>query len=263
MALGRYREDEELKEFREAMLPPDRAESGFGAKTIIGAIFLGLFMLPGSMYMQLFMGAGLGPAARWVTVILFAEVARRSLKSLKQQEVFILFYMTGITMATPFQGLLWRQYLVQSDVATGMGITTGELGIPTWYAPSAEQIREAGNTFFSRIWLVPIVLFIFQMIMARVNGFGIGYALYRLTAHGEKLPFPIAPVSAQGVLALTEDKETRARWRWRAFSTGGMLGMGFGSILFGTIVACRGVAHETPPLARRGRDERRGLKNML
>ena len=38
---------------------------------------------------------------------------------------------------------------------------------------------------------------------------------------------------------------------------------GYGAILFGTIVACRGVAHETPPLARRGRDERRGLKNML
>src|SRR3972149_5703471 len=92
------REEREIQEFREVMQAPTTFKDGFGVKTIIGAIFLGLFMLPGSMYLTLFMGAGLGPAARWVTVILFTEVARRSLKSLRQQEIFILFYMTGIAL---------------------------------------------------------------------------------------------------------------------------------------------------------------------
>ena len=38
----------------------------------------------------------------------------------------------------------------------------------------------------------------------------------------EKLPFPMAPVGAQGVLALAEDadesKDSSTRWRWRTFS---------------------------------------------
>ena len=227
-ALGKG--DKELQEFQKIMPVPDTFEDGFSGKTIIGAIFLGLFMLPGSMYLMLFMGAGLGPAARWVTVILFAEVARRSLKSLKQQEIFILFYMTGIALASPFQGLLWNQYLVQSDVAQAMGVSPE---IPEWVAPSAEQIKQTGNTFFSKIWLYPVLLISFQLLISRVNGFGLGYVLYRLTAHGEKLPFPMAPVSAQGVLVLAEDKEQKNRWRMTTFSIGAMLGVLFGFIYVG------------------------------
>ena len=236
------RQDREVQEFREIMTPPERCEEGFGGRTIIGAIFLGLFMLPGSMYMRLFMGASLGPAARWVTVILFAEVARRSLKNLRQQEVFILFYMTGIALATPFQGLLWNQYLVQSDVAQAMGIASD---IPAWVAPSAETIKQTGNTFFTRHWVAPMLLIAFQLVITRINGFGLGYALYRITAHAEKLPFPMAPVSAQGVLALTEDKESRTPWRWTAFATGAMLGIVFGFIYVG-IPALTGSLLGTP-----------------
>ena len=223
-------EDKYVQEYREIMSPPDHYEDGFGAKTIVGALFLGLFMLPGSLYLMLFMGVGLGPASRWVTVILFAEVARRSLKSLRQQEIFILFYMTGIALGTPFQGLLWNQYLVQSQPAQGLGVAAG---IPSWVAPSAEIIKQTGNTFFNRYWIAPIALLAFQLILTRVNGFGLGYALYRLTAHGEKLAYPMAPVAAQGVLALTDDKDPKNRWRWTAFASGAVMGLIFGFIYVG------------------------------
>lgn len=233
--MSQGRQEKEVAMLREVMQPPSTFEEGFSGKTIIGAIFLGLFMLPGSMYLMLFMGAGLGPAARWVTVILFAEVARRSLKSLRQQEVFILFYMTGIALATPFQGLLWNQYLVQSDVAQALGIASE---IPKWSAPSAQNIRETAarvghNTFFTKFWLYPILLISFQLLITRVNGFGLGYALYRLTAHGERLPFPMAPVDAQGVVVLSEDREQRTRGRWTVFAIGGMIGIVFGLIYIG------------------------------
>jgi len=228
--MSQGRQEKEVQMLREVMQPPSTFEDGFSGKTIIGAIFLGLFMLPGSMYLMLFMGAGLGPAARWVTVILFAEVARRSLKSLRQQEVFILFYMTGVALATPFQGLLWSQYLVQSDVAQAMGVASE---IPAWSAPSAETIRQTGNTFFNKFWLYPILLISFQLLITRINGFGLGYALYRLTAHGEKLPFPMAPVDAQGVVVLSEDREQRTRGRWTIFAIGGIVGLAFGLIYIG------------------------------
>ena len=58
-------------------------------------------MMPGSMYLQLVIGSGIGPAARWVTIILFAELARRSFAHLKRQEVFVLFYVaSGLAAVT-------------------------------------------------------------------------------------------------------------------------------------------------------------------
>jgi len=226
----RYREDKELQEFRNLMHPPEEFEDGFGARTIVGAIFLAFFMVPGSMYLQLIIGQSLGPAARWVTVILFAEVAKRSLRDLKRQEVFILFYMTGISLATPFWGLLWRQYLVQSPAAMAMGIARE---IPGWVAPQAEIIREQGRSFFNRYWAVPILLMALTFIISRIDNFGLGYVMYRLTNDVEELPFPMAPVAAQGVLALAETRDESGRWRWRVFSIGGVVGLAFGFFYVG------------------------------
>ena len=71
--------------FREVIrVTDDHFEEGFDWKTIVGAIFIGFLMMPGSMYLQLVIGTGIGPAARWVTIILFAELAKRSYSELKQ-----------------------------------------------------------------------------------------------------------------------------------------------------------------------------------
>jgi hypothetical protein len=70
-------------------------EEGFTLKTLIGAIFIALFMLPGGMYLGLVAGQGIGDAAEWVTIVLFAEVARRSYAPLKKQELYILFYIAA------------------------------------------------------------------------------------------------------------------------------------------------------------------------
>ncbi|MFW6059481.1 MAG: peptide transporter, partial [Phycisphaeraceae bacterium] len=194
--------------------------------------------------LTLFMGQSLGPAARWVTVILFAEVAKRSMKDLKQQEVYLLFYMAGIAMTgamaevgnTALSGgilaqLLWNQYLVEAPAMKAMGVASQ---VPEWVAPSAEMIEQQGNTFLTRAWAGPIAFLLGVMILNRVDNFGLGYALYRLTAHVERLPFPMAPVGALGISALSETREERGnRWRWRWFSIGGVLGLSFGLIYVG------------------------------
>ena len=99
-------EDKELQEYRDLLKTPDHFEEGFDWKTFVGAVFIGFLMMPGSMYLQLVIGSGIGPAARWVTIILFAELAKRSYSELKQQEIFLLYYMAGAALATQFQGLL-------------------------------------------------------------------------------------------------------------------------------------------------------------
>ncbi len=221
-------DDKELKEYRDLLQPPDKFEEGFDWKAIVGAVFIGFLMMPGSMYLQLVIGQGIGPAARWVTIILFAEIAKRSYTELKQQEIFLLYYMAGAALASPFSGLLWNQYLVQSDAAKMLGITEF---IPTWIAPQPGSDSLLERTFFHRDWLIPIMLLVGSQLIQRIDHFGLGYALYRITSDVEKLPFPMAPVAALGTMALaesTEDKKTG--WKWRIFSIGGVIGLLFGAV---------------------------------
>lgn len=221
-------DDKELKEYRDLLKTPDHFEEGFDWKTVVGAVFIGFLMMPGSMYLQLVIGSGIGPAARWVTIILFAEIARRAHTSLKQQEIFILYYMAGAALASPFQGLLWSQYLVQSDAAKMLGVAEF---IPTWVAPAAHSDSMIERSFLHRDWLIPILLLIGSQVIQRVDRFGLGYALYRITSDVEKLPFPMAPVGALGTMALAESTDEKDKgWKWRVFSIGGVIGLAFGAI---------------------------------
>ncbi len=169
-------DDRELKEYRDLLKPPSHFEEGFDWKTIVGAVFIGFLMMPGSMYLQLVLGTGIGPAARWVTIILFAEIAKRSYTELKQQEIFLLYYMAGAALASPFQGLLWNQYLIQSDAAQMLGLTEF---IPSWVAPGLDSSTYADRTYLHRDWLAPILLLCGAQLIQRIDQFGLGYALFR------------------------------------------------------------------------------------
>ncbi len=85
------------------------------------------------------------------------------------------------------------------------------------------------RSFFHRDWLIPILLLVGSQIIQRIDHFGLGYALYRITSDVEKLPFPMAPVAALGTMALAESaEEKKASWKWRVFSIGGVIGLAFG-----------------------------------
>ena len=230
-------QDKELQEFRDLMKPPDTWVDAFGWKAVIGGLFVGLIMTPASMYMQLVTGADIGPAAQWVTIILFLEVARRSFTQMSRPEIYLLYYMAGATLvhSGPGQGLLWQQFLVQSQEMRKFGIAER---IPTWYAPHDPDVL-GGRSFMSIQWLAPIGLMILSMILSRLDNFGLGYIMYRLTSDVEKLPFPMAPVGAAGVTALADASGGKETWRWRVFSFGAVLGMAF-AILYLALPAVSG-----------------------
>lgn len=217
--------DKELQQFRDLMKPPETWVDAFGLKAILGGLFVGLVMTPASMYMQLVTGSDIGPAAQWVTIILFLEVARRSFTQLSRPEIYILYYMAGATLvhSGPGQGLLWQQFLVQSDQMRAFGIADK---IPEWYAPHSPDVL-GSRSFFNSAWYVPIALVALSMVLARLDNFGLGYIMYRITSDVEKLPFPMAPVGAAGVTALADASNGQETWRWRVFSFGAVLGMAF------------------------------------
>lgn len=224
-------DDKELNEYRNIMTAPKEQDfsDGFSWKTVFGALFLGFLVNPATDYLALVIGqdAGISGAMRWVLIILFSEVAKRSFSSLKSQELYTLHFMAGAALADPFAGFLWRQFVAQSEYIQGLGLAAD---LPGWAFPSAAAIEEAGRTLFSRAWLPVIALTLFGLISSRVDNYGLGYVLYRLTSDVEKLPFPFAPVSAAGIVALSTDRGEETTWRWRCFSIGGMIGMAWGLI---------------------------------
>jgi len=229
-----HRRDKELEEFRSVMEVPSSFEEGFNWTALIGAIFIALLMVPGAIYMGLLAGVGnIGAASQWVTVILFIEVAKRAHKTMKKAEIFVLFFMAGAAMGMPFSGLIWNQFFARSDAAIAAGIADQ---LPIWYAPPADSESYVARTFIHADWLPVIGLIIFGTFFGQLANMVLGYGLFRLASDVERLPFPMAPIGAQGIIALAEDAdeknlESRAsQWRWRVFSIGGALGLLFGTV---------------------------------
>lgn len=210
---------------------PNEYIDGFNWKTVVGAFFVGIVMMPASIYISLFAGRGLGPAAEWVTIILFAELARRSISSLKKQEVYVLYYVAaGLAGGGVFSGLIWNQYLRQSREAAAFGVAQG---MPLWAAPAASSPGILDRALWHKDWLPAIMVVMIGQVLIRLNWFGLGYALFRLTSDVERLPFPLSAVAAEGATALAESPEKKDSWRWQIFSMGSMIGLVFGVVYIG------------------------------
>ncbi|MCD6351681.1 MAG: peptide transporter [Armatimonadetes bacterium] len=230
----KMREVEELAAYRTLIEEPTEYREGFSWRTLIGAVFVGFVMMPGSIYLGLVVGQSMGPAAEWTTIILFAEVARRSFQVLTRQEIYVLYYMAGGLASTVggvlqlsggvFAQLIWREFLRMSAPA-GLGDQ-----VPNWVAPPPESWAVRHRTFMHPDWYPAIGVVVATYVLSRVAWFTFGYILFRLTSDGEKLPFPLAPVTAQGATALAEASSKQESWRWRVFSIGSMLGIAFGLI---------------------------------
>ncbi|MDP7396367.1 MAG: OPT/YSL family transporter [Lentisphaeria bacterium] len=227
--------DAELREYRDLMVPPDTFEEGFTWSSMFGAMFIGMIMVPGALYMSLLAGEGIGPAAQWVTVILFIEVARRAQRELKKSEIFVLYWMAAAAIGVPFSDLLWRQFFINSDAAVKHGVAAD---IPTWWVASADSVSYATRSFFHFDWWPVIGLIILGTFVGSLKSMVLGYGLFRVTSDVERLPFPMAPIGAQGIMALADDVDERKvedsepNWRWRTFAIGGAIGLAYGAVLY-------------------------------
>jgi len=204
---------------------------GFTYRAVIGAVFLAAVMVPAAIYLSLMLGGGLGAAADWVTVILFLELARRSFQKLSRQEIMVLLHVAS-SVGTSIAGaglaggvfgmLVWQGYLRTSPATEAFGL---DKILPNWVAPPADVVAQ--RTFWHVLWLAPIGVLVASHILNKVQQFVCGYLVFRVTADLERLKFPMAPIGAQGAMALAEHSGRTESWRWNCFSLGAGIGAAF------------------------------------
>jgi hypothetical protein len=192
-------------------------EEGFTGKTILGSIFVSLIMTAGAIYLGLVAGSGLGAASQWVTIVLFAEIARRSFLPLKRQEIFLLYYVAGGLAAVagadrgisggPFGWLIWNQYYIQSPQAASIAKE-----IPWFSTPQPGSAALDQRSFFHPAWWGPIGVMMVHQTLERLSWLPAGYILFRATSDVERLPFPLASVAASGATALAEAGSGNSVW---------------------------------------------------
>lgn len=210
-------------------------QDGFTWRSVLGALFVAFVMLPGIIFMGLMIGQDLGDAADWVVIILFVELGRRSFVQLKKQELYILKYtlsqLTHVTGGMMLGGgifamLVWNRYMRNSEAFRSFGI---DQDVPDWVAPFGDP---AFGSLVAQVWWPAIGVIVGSMLLSKFTQFSLGYLVYKLTSDVEKLPFPLAPIAAEGTIALAEtsqEKNTRG-YRFYCFSLGVMLGAAFGGV---------------------------------
>lgn len=235
--------DPELERYRSLIEPPKEFKDGFGWVTVIGIIFCGVVMMPGGIYLGLMTGAGLGAAAQWVTVILFMEIARRAMQPLSKQNLVVLLHCSWVMMAAhwlfpggPMGEIVYRAFLSTSEAARDAGMIGS---FPKWWVPSPDSAAIKERILWHKDWLIPISVAFAVAVLGLIQKYTLGYFFFRLTSDVEQLPFPLAPINAQGATALAEadDQKTpedetaakqQSRTRWRIFSMGAYIGIAFG-----------------------------------
>ncbi|MFW6044118.1 MAG: peptide transporter [Planctomycetota bacterium] len=219
---------EEYLEIRAGQEEPTEYKDGFGLKAILGGLFVAFAVVPGSMFMFLMLGQRLTEAAIWVTLIVMLEISKRCRSDMSRQEMFIVHAVTAGMLAAGvgrFYNFIWIQYFVRSDAAVQFEIVNR---LPFWVAPPPESAAYAQRNLLHPDWWPMIGLMGVGILWNRVSFFSLGYALFRVTSDAEKLPFPIAPITAKGITALAESEEES--WRWRCFTIGSTIGLAFGFI---------------------------------
>jgi len=181
---------------------------GLTWRSLIGILYPLIVMQPASIWLYLTTGNMLS-ASPYITLLLFVWIAKYLGSPLSKQESFII-YAVGAALSGEilvFLGFINGMWFRNSPIAKTFGIA--EI-IPEWCVPKNPYLWTR-RTFLDPSWATPILLALFFSFLAKIVDVSIGFITYRMFVEVEKLPFPMARVSAEVITTLIEE-ETKKKW---------------------------------------------------
>ena len=204
----------------------DVLKEGFTVKSLIGILYVILILLPANIYYILTMGGSLSSAASIISLIFFIEIFKFSEKPLTKQEAFIIYSIASeaVTGSIAF-ALIGNMYFRSNPMAKYLGLYKV---IPDWWAPPPYSPAIKHRIFFHHDWILPIFILFSAWTLGKIIDFSLGVYLYHQFIEIEKLPFPLANVSAETILSLVVPKSSKKR----IFTATTILGIVYGILAY-------------------------------
>jgi len=202
-------------------------EEGLTKRSFLAILYSALILQPIIIFTSLYAGTTIAGAIQYLVILVFAEIARLYGSRLTKQEVFVAFFGSGIaaTAGSIFISLLFKGYLRTGTLTKAFGIAKR---LPIWVAPPEDSPTYLIRTLLHIDWLPAISTLLVGMLLFLIADLGAGLLAAQMYVEVERLPFPLAQVSAQAISTLAERPVDRIRY----FALFTIIGIVYGILLF-------------------------------
>lgn len=176
-------------------------------RVVLGTIFASVTLMPVALWMGLIGGAAGGLA---FTTILFIMLMLRGSQPLTKQEIYLLnVAISTAVYSIFFMQFVQRVYFSEAPEAKAFGITEF---LPSWWVPDNPLIRgQVIRSFLTPDWILPISVALITTALGALIQVSLGYIAYHLFVIEERLPFPLAKVSAEIAVTLGDREPRKVR----------------------------------------------------
>jgi len=213
-----------------------RERRGLTAVAALAIAYTAIALTPAAIYMSLVTGAGAAGFA-FITLLLFSEVGRHVGRYITPQEACIIYYMSGVVggEALYWLSLLQNLYFREAPYTVLFGIAKE---IPTWAAPPLDSWAVRARALIAPEWALPIAVTLLGTLASVLVDIGLSFILIQLYVVEERLPFPMASVSAVAISTIAERKYGPEAWGEKrvAVVAGASLGAGLALTLSAPLV---------------------------
>lgn len=202
-------------------------EEGFTLRSALIILYCGIAIQPVVIWLTLTSGVSILTAVPFFMALTFAEIASIYGKPLKKQELVVVVTASSVASGMSlFLTLMFNLFLANSAITYSFGISSL---LPDWYAPGRGSEVLITRSFLDPSWVKPIFYFSLFGLLTLIGNISISLFLRQLFVKGERLPFPLAEVSAEACVTLAE----RNLQKMLVFSVCAVFSLGYGIILYG------------------------------
>ncbi|MEM1515230.1 MAG: hypothetical protein QXH24_04180 [Candidatus Bathyarchaeia archaeon] len=166
-------------------------KSGLTSRSLLAIIYGSLILQPIMLWLYMLTGQIAGFVS-YIVALLSSEICAMQGKPLTKQESFIILSCSSIFIGT-FISIIYQLYFTSMPLVATYGLR--DL-IPEWYAPKDAELLLTIRSFFRAELMTPIIVAVVSLFLGYFADLGLALFCRELYVKQQKLPFPLAEVSA-------------------------------------------------------------------